>query len=568
MADLASTLIGAVSSVPSLNVSFSKSTLDGLAQNFHSAGIRSAAPQRYLSGALTLSLLVFLGALAVLFFFLSALEAFAYSTLAFAVAFAFFLFFPRLLADRRTKQAESELPFLLRELAVYIDIGLPFERALAKIGQKKYILSPGFASACQEIKSGGTVQGALSEMSGRTQSLPLKRSLLLLSSIYDTGGSSESLKRTSEELSSTQLSSMRLESSRLSLLSIIFIAASALIPSFFTVFAAVSPALASTAIPDWQIWAAFLFVFPLIDLGALGLMFLFLPPAPPASAASDSKSLLNEYLAGKGFVQGERMFAILLAAISLVLAATFLLLGLPVLSALSICIAPAGYSLAAYFSRKPIEEAEARLSDALYTAASTHRLLSAEKMLSSLAKGGFGRLSDSFALALRRQKSGDSFSASMSAAAAHCPSVLVERAFSLLVVAYETGANMYSALRSAAEDVVAFFTLVRERSAMLSMQRYTILAASGALVPIILGTVVSLAPSLASATAISSGAGGHSLGPLLLAACPIYLLLNAALSSILLSLAETDVKKAALYFAITAPISQILFAFASTSQIS
>ena len=128
-------------------------------------------------------------------------------------------------------------------------------------------------------------------------------------------------------------------------------------------------------------------------------------------------------------------------------------------------------------------EAESRLSDALYTAASTHRLLSAEKMLSSLAKGGFGRLSDSFALALHRQKAGDSFAASMAAAAAHCPSVLVERAFSLLVVAYETGANMYSALRSAAEDVVAFFTLVRERSAMLSMQRYTILAASGALVP-------------------------------------------------------------------------------------
>ena len=595
MASMQSAFTRIVCGVPHIKVSFSVSTVQRLSRQFHASGLHDAKVQDYLSGGLVLSVLAGGAAFAVLLFFLHLPEAFAYSALLFAIAFAFFLFLPKLLAARRTSQAESELPFLLRELAVYLDIGLPFEKALTKIAQRKYVLSQEFSVAFQEIKSGGTVQSSLSGMSARTDSLPLKRSLLLLSSIYETGGSTEPLKRTAEELSSSQLSAMRLMSSRLSLLSIIFIAVSALIPSFFSVFAAVSPAISSSSIPAWQVWLAFLFIFPLLDFLALGMMFLLLPPAPAQSLGKGG--LLDEYLAKKGFAFGRRAFAMLLAAISLALATVSLLMGAPLLAALAICIAPAAYSLASYAARRPVDEAESRLSDALYTAASTHRLLSSEKMLSALSKGEFGRLSESFELALRRQKAGDSFAASMAAAAKHCPSLLVERAFSLLVVSYETGANMYSALRSAAEDVVSFFTLVRERTAQTAMQRYTVLAASAILVPIILGTVVSLVPSLASATALSQGNGDmrvspqpeatsppddgaaqfptpgaaapqSSLASVLFLACPIYLLLNAALSSILLASAESDLKKAALYFAITVPVSQVLFAISSASGVS
>ena len=596
MISMQSAFVRIVCSFPHPKVSFSSSTVQRLSRQFHTAGLHEAKIQDYLSSGLILSALVGVTAFALLLFSLSMPEAFAYSALLFAIAFAFFLFLPKLLAARRTAQAESELPFLLRELAVYLDIGLPFEKALAKIAQRNYVLSQEFSEAFQEIKSGGTVQSALSGMSARTDSLPLKRSLLLLSSIYETGGSTEPLKRTAEELSSSQLSAMRLASSRLSLLSIIFIAVSALIPSFFTVFAAVSPAISFSSIPTWQVWLAFLLIFPALDFLALGMMFLLLPPAP--AVAAEKGALLDEYLKRKGIAIGRKAFAIALSAVSLLLAAIFLVFNLPILSALSICIAPAAYSLASYAACQPVDEAESRLSDALYTAASTHRLLSAEKMLSALSKGKFGRLSESFELALRRQKAGESFAASMAAAAKHCPSLLVERAFSLLVVSYETGANMYSALRSAAEDVISFFTLVRERTAQTAMQRYTVLAASAILVPIILGTVVSLVPSLASATALSEGtveapvsqqsedaaylqqnegaaqflsdrpAAPPSLASVLFLACPIYLLLNAALSSFLLAAAESDVKKAALYFAITVPVSQILFAISSSSGVS
>jgi len=215
-----------------------------------------------------------------------------------------------------------------------------------------------------------------------------------------------------------------------------------------------------------------------------------------------------------------------------------------------------------------MKRAEMLLPDALYTAASTHKLLSAEKMLALLAKGGFGRVSDAFALALARQRTGDSFQSSMQAAARYCPTPLAARAFSLIVVAYETGADMYSALRECAQDVVSFFALLRERAALLSIQRYTVLASCALLVPFILGTVVYLAPTLSGASVAGSAQPDAALLSTLELACQIYLVLNAALCALLLALSESNPARAALYFAICAPLALIFFSFASSSALA
>jgi hypothetical protein len=244
------------------------------------------------------------------------------------------------------------------------------------------------------------------------------------------------------------------------------------------------------------------------------------------------------------------------------------LFSMPVLAALSLCIAPAAYGLLSYGAQREIADAEARLPDALYSAASTHRLFSSERMLAFLAKGGFGRISEAFGIALRRQTAGESFEQSLIAATEHCPSPLVRRAFSLLIVSHQTGADMYFAMRESAQDVVSFFALVRERAALLSMQRYTVLASAALLVPAILGAVAYLVPPLA-ATSSAELSGGEVANTIeveiaqLLLACQAYLMVNAALSSLLLAVSETDVKKAALYFAFCAPSAIAVFAIVS-----
>ena len=465
----------------------------------------------------------------------------------------------------REKRLEFELPYVLRELAIYIDIGLPYEECIARLARGKHELAREAAAARREIDSGSSVQSSFARISSSSGSLALKRSLQLMSTIYETGKGTGPLRRMADDLSTAQISDMRAQAGKFSLLAIAFIAVSALIPSFFSVFAAVSPLVQGNQVPQWQVWLAFLLVFPALDAAALLAMFLLLPPVKAEKGAG----ALDEYLAGRGVHMSGRGFATALAALSLALACASLAAGNASLAIVSICMGPAIYSLAAYLSDDELRRAELLLPDALYTAASTHKLLSAEKMLALLAKGGFGRVSDAFALALARQKAGDSFQSSMQAAARYCPAPLAARAFSLIVVAYETGADMYSALRECAQDVVSFFALLRERAALLSIQRYTVLASSALLVPIILGTVVFLAPTLSGTSVAGTGAPADvALLSTLALACQIYLVLNAALSALLLSLSESNPARAALYFAICAPLALIFFSIASSSALA
>ena len=545
---------------------------EGSAKNtsitFKSIGTESDYLQ-YLAGACFLSAFVasMVLLLCSLVISLEALDSFAAFLLAFAASFSIFLYLPSAMEWKMTERIESELPFLLREFSIYLGIGIPFEKCMEKIAKRDYTISPSLSRAHKEVKSGATVQGALAVISSERRSMPIKRSTLLLSSIYETGSSPEPLKRMAEELSAAQLSQMRTESSRLQLIAILFVASSALVPSFFAVFIAVSPLVSFQEISDAQIWLAFLLAFPLLNALCLGAISFLLPHS--MQQPQESGEIIDEFLTKRHFPYGQRTFILLSFATSALFTTFFLIQGQFILALLSICIAPALYMAASYFSMKEIRSSESFLPDALYSAASVHRLLSAERMLSSLAKGGFGRLSESFRIALSRQKAGESFSGSMAAAGRHCPSLLTKRAFDLLTVAYETGADMHAALRESAQDVVSFFTLVHERAAMLAMQRYTVMAASALLVPLIIGTIISIVPSLAISSSLSGEApNSPSAIPALVPACQVYLLINSLLSSLLLGFSESNLKKSALYFPLIASLSQVAFAFASQGGLS
>jgi pilus assembly protein TadC len=543
-------ILETVASVP-LKAAFARPTALQTARQLSQAGAGHVDADEYLGGALALSALFSLCALCIFLFLLDTAEALAAFLLSFALSFLALFRLPALAAMRRRKAAEAELPFLLRELAVYVDIGIPFEKALQRAAKSGYEVSPELADCCSEIRSGATAQQSLARLSAKSGSMKLKRACLLLSAIYETGAGGEQLRRAAEEMSSQQLSEMRLQSGRFSLLAVGFIALSALLPSFFTVYAALAPFLASESVAGWQVWAAFLLAFPLLDAGVLCAMLFILPPL------SSSKKR-------EGTAAGKSGRTLVCAAIaSVLIAAALFHFGFAALSALALAIAPCAYFMQEYASQSKIAESEQRLPDALYSAASTHRMLSAERMLSLLAKGGFGRVSEAFEIALGRMKAGEKFESALAASARHCPSALVERAFSLLIVSYQTGADMYSALREAAQDTVFFFAIVRERAALLSVQRYTILLSCALLVPAILGAVACLAPSLSSASSFSGAAGGIAT-PSLLLACQCYLAANALLCSLFLGIAENMPPKAALYFALCAPVSEAVFLLVSS----
>lgn len=536
---------------------FSKESAARVEQKLSSAGIDMISGQGYLAGSLFLSFLLSLFCLFIsLQSGLGAAEAAAAFFLSFGFAFGLCLLFPSALSAKHALLVEAELPFVMREFAAYLQIGLPFEKCIAKISKAGYALSPDFAAILREVKAGASMQSALSSFSLRQQSMQAKRFSILLLQAYETGLGPELLKRAAEDLSSLQLSRMREQNGRLSLLSILFIASSAILPAFFCVFAALSPLVSSEALSEGAIWAAFLIAFPAINLLVLLFVSLSLPPAVFFIEGREKR--IEELLLHYGLRISHRNFALILAALSISLSLLLLAFSLPHAALFALCLAPAAYSLVSYISEKEIHDAERKLPDVLYSAASMHKFFSAERMLSFFAKGGFGRLSSAFGMALRRQQAGESFAKSLSAAEAHCPSPLVKRALSLLAVSYETGTDMYFALREAAQDVAMFFSLVQERLAMLAIQRYTLLLSAAILVPAILGISLSFLPQLA---AFGMQEGSQLAFDSLSLACRAYLLVGAALSSAMLSYSEGQQSKALLYFSAIAPLSQLVFLF-------
>lgn len=575
--DLPANFVGAISRPFSGSKLFSRKSSERMEKSLAAAGIAGASGQGYLSGALFASALFALAALfiAILFGHGVALLLAAFF-LPFGAVFSCFLLLPSLLASRRAALIDAELPFIMREFSTYLQIGLPFEKCVLRAAGGDYALSQDFAQISRETKSGSSMQTALSNFSSRSQSMQVKRFSLVLSQAYETGSGVEQLKRMSEEMALSQLSKIREQGGRLSLISILFIATSAMLPAFFCVFAALSPLVSGEPLPLSAIWAAFLLGFPLLNLLVLSLAFLSLPPSP--FSQSGGQGMVGEFLQKSKIPLTHRQFAVLLSLLALMLSAlSFAFFGLAA-AVMAICVAPAIYSAALYLSNREIARAEACLPDALYSAASVHKVMSAERTLAYLAASGFGRLSESFEIALRRQKAGEGFASSMAAASRHCPSPLVSRAFALLVVAYETGADMYFALREAAQDVMGFFSLVRERAAMLSIQRYTLILAAALLVPVILGTTVSLVPALSSSSSqqiasqpsalLAQPAAQAGTFATLTLACRCYLLASALLSSAMLSWSESDPRRALLYFSAIAPISQLAFSAVSGAGFS
>ncbi|MEM4633935.1 MAG: type II secretion system F family protein, partial [Candidatus Anstonellaceae archaeon] len=521
---------------------FSKASNEKIGFDLAKAGMQGNMAGDYLTGAAFLSLLVafwFFGVFAIAG--TDALDAFAASLLAFAASFLSLAYFPKILSARRAAHIEAELPFLLREFAVYLDIGMPFEKCMDAISKKGYILSQSFAFALHQIRSGSSVQQALSKLASQSDSMHLKRSIFMLNEVYETGSGSEQLKHFAESLSDLQSANLRMQSGKLALLSIAFISVCAILPAFFCIFLAVSPFFGE-GINEAHQWLFFLFIFPLLGFAVLLAMLFHLPPNSSSSSYS-----LGSFLLRRGFKGGEKRLAILivLPAFSMLLVA--LILGNAAIAVLALYTAPSAYFILSYLAEKENVESEAFLPDALHAAASVHKVLSPERMLSFLAKGGYGRLSEAFESALRRQKAGESFALSMQNALTHCDTFLTRRAFGMMVVSYETGADMGKALRETASDAASFFSLIKERAAVLSIQHYTLLAASAFLVPFILGLVASFVPSI-SQSALLAGLpdaqnGLSSLG----LACQIYLAICSVFSSFALAVSSGKKSRWLLY---------------------
>jgi len=230
---------------------------------------------------------------------------------------------------------------------------------------------------------------------------------------------------------------------------------------------------------------------------------------------------------------------------------------------LTACAPPAAlYFFYEYREVRKTREIEEALPAALFQIASFPRRTSMEKIIRSIAKADYGELSRAFARAERLVNAGMSVPEALEELQKRNRSLLLDRAVSLLLEAYKSGADMGNAFKEVAEDIFDLQSARKEAASALALQKYTLLAGGCLLVPIILALVLNIVGGLGFDYGLGMGASPaerKEVYETAIWAGQAYLAIFACIASVFAAVQEGQAKKAVLYFVLLAPLSLLLF---------
>lgn len=482
----------------------------------------------------------------------------------------------RILEGKRIEEMEAELPWFLRGIGTELEMGAPFEKAVAHAGRDGGALAGEFGVAVREMEGGGSsAQEALGRLAVRSRSLSVKRAVAELVHCYENGEKGEGLKRLAKEIAQMQRAKAKEYAGRVSLIGLAFIAASCIVPSLFLAFAIVGSSFMGALFSPLQVWLAFAAVFPSVGAALLLLAWLLTPAGMRLGRGSGifgeaEVRHINSLLEARGMKADVRALALPAFLISSLFAASACLAlgGIGVdfaarlVVALMLLLAPLlAYLFLADLVRARGGRMERFLPDALFQASSMQRGVGFERLIAAVARSGYGPLSEEFAAAHRQVIAGVGVVPALEGISRRCDSVLVQRSINLLVQAYRSGADMGWAMKEAAEDAFEMLSALTERRAMLAVQRYTVLF--GALiVPLMLGLITNAVSGLDFSGMEGMGAPADERTALLSAALgagEAYIAIFALLASIFAAMQEGEWKRFVLRFAILAPAGLALF---------
>jgi len=387
--------------------------------------------QRYVSSAffiaLVLSALIGLVSLSLPF-----------ALVAFVLAFYFLLKLPEMELKRESLEIELDLPFFIREIGFLLEIGIPFENALEISSKDKGKLSEKIKSAIEEINSGSTFQKAISRLAIEIDSTKVKRAFSALITAYEQGHGN-GLEKISEELLNSQRHSIKNASSKLAMVGLVFIAFSAIAPTFFIIYFILGGSIFQSTLSQSAFTMTMLALFPAIDL-----LILALGKTMVETPNKNDKFFINP--------------------------------------------------LEFYNYQKRNEELEKYLPDALLSIASVPSGASAETAFSSVAKGKYGALSEEFERSLKQIRSKISLQNVLDDLSSRNNSHMLSKATDMLVQLFAT--NNFGMAAKLAEDFLAEQEIARERATMFSMQKYTLFLGA-IIIPMILAMTISLSSNMA-----------------------------------------------------------------------
>ena len=188
--------------------------------------------------------------------------------LTFCLSFLIFIRYPKLKKKKIARKIEDEFSFALRSFGVELNMNAPFETCIQSIANGNYkFLSYEFRKIMFDIENGSSIPEAFESFSKRIDSNFVKRGVSVLITTYQKGGrNGDLLKKLADEQNAIIKSKIKEYNGKLIIFSLIFIAASAIMPAMFQAFVIVgSSFLSITVTPAMAFWIPVL-IFPLINI--------------------------------------------------------------------------------------------------------------------------------------------------------------------------------------------------------------------------------------------------------------------------------------------------------------
>ncbi|GEM_PF-1468203 len=225
-----------------------------------------------------------------------------------------------------------------------------------------------------------------------------------------------------------------------------------------------------------------------------------------------------------------------------------------------------------YLREKRTAQIEEALPSALFQLSSFSQNAPSESLVKAIASGGYGPLSAEFQKALRQMQSGLPPAQALQAIATRCNSLLLSRVVSLMVAAQESGGDASKAFRQVAQDAFKLSAIAKESAASATLQKYTLLAAGSAVIPLVLGMLFASTASFSSSSLFEFGLGqsvAHQteLRQTIFLSNQYYLAVFSLLASLLIAYSEGSPKKFVVYAAFLLPCSLLVFTLASGAKL-
>ncbi|MBI5223426.1 type II secretion system F family protein [Candidatus Micrarchaeota archaeon] len=426
---------------------------------------------------------------------------------------------------------ENELPLFLSLFSTYLELGLDFNGALERCADEFAIIGPMMNSLLNQSKAGISIRPLLAKWALTFDSYLIKRATGVLLSAYESGSMSLAIKKIASDMMSVQSVRMREAASKVSIFTLIFVCVLAIVPTFLLIYSL----LGFAKVGKLEIELSFLLVFPLV-----GVVLLLVSRSliPKTILSSSTSSGFNGYL----------LLAPLLVLVFHFLLPSFLLVGIVVA-----ILIPLILSHSDFFESRKIEEMERFLPDALLSISALPKGSKLESIFVSMSQSGFGVLSIESKRSLSQLQSNLKAQSVLDDFYARNPSPTIGLALKSLSQMLSLG--NFDRVSLVARDILEIEQLKKERSSLLSMQKYTIVLGA-VLIPLIMKTVLGLFSNTTNSVLFDGASSSVSLVASLL---PSYFVIYGAISALAISSFEERRSLSPLYFAFLSLLSLLTF---------